>query len=535
MSQSNNYVDTFMRGSHETLESRYNFLAGYRENYCHRAEECSKLTDPYLFPPQDQNGEKLASPWQSAGAEGVTSLSSRILSIILPPNRPPFRLRVEKNPATPEEKKQWQEIEATLAQIEKMVTAHIEALGDRVVLAEVIPHLLVTGNALLHVRPDGMKMYSLRDYVVTRNPRGEAIEIIVREKIDPRFLSPEDQERVGKVIPEEKDKPRPRDAYYNLYTQIKRKPTGGWVVRQECKSLWIGRERSYPDDACPWLALRMYRINGEDYGRGYTEKYLGDHKALEALMHALVDGAAAAAKVNFLVNPNGTVKPKQLEKAPNLGILAGKADEVTVLQVQKTNDFRTAAEMVKDLTQRLARAYLLNSAIQRDAERVTAEEIRYMAQELESALGGMYSILASEFQRPYVRLRMYYMQRAKLLPDLGGEVDIEIVTGIDALGRGQDTNRLTQFIDVCSKTLGEASFQYINVSAFMKALASSIGIDDISLLKTDDQIQQEQQQQQQMMLLNRVAPNAVNQLGNLAGKSMETQAMNTQNPVASAQ
>ena len=69
----------------------------------------------------------------------------------------------------------------------------------------------------------------------------------------------------------------------------------------------------------------------------------------------------------------------------------------------------------------------------------------------------------------------------------------------------------------------------------MKALASSIGIDDISLLKTDDQIQQEQQQQQQMGLLNRVAPNAVNQLGNLAGKSMETQAMNTQTPAASAQ
>jgi len=523
MSQSNKYADTFVHGSHETLESRYNFLTGYRENYCHRAEECSRLTDPYLFPPQDQNGEKLESPWQSAGAEGVTSLSSRILSIILPPNRPPFRLRVEKNPASPEEKKQWQKIEATLAQIEKMVTAHIESLGDRVVLAEVIPHLLVTGNALLHVRPDGMKMYSLRDYVVRRNPRGETVEIIVCEKIDPRFLSPEDQERVGKIQPEERDKPRSRDNYYKLYTQIRRKPGGGWTVRQECKTMWIGRERSYPDDACPWLALRMYRVNGEDYGRGYTEKYLGDHKALDALMHALIDGAAAAAKVNFLVNPNGTVKPKQLQKAPNLGILAGKADEVTVLQVQKTNDFKTAAEMVKDLTQRLSRAYLLNSAIQRDAERVTAEEIRYMAQELESALGGMYSILAAEFQRPYIKLRMYYMKKTDLLPDLGDEVDVEIVTGIDALGRGQDTNRLTQFIDVCAKTLGEASFQYLNVSAFMTALASSIGIDDTSLLKTDEQIKQEQEQQQQTQLLDRVAPNAVNQLGNLMGKGIEAQ------------
>lgn len=531
MSQPNSYVNTFIGGAYDTLESRYNFFAGYRENFCHRAEECSKYTDPYLFPPQDQNGEKLQSPWQSAGAEGVTSLSSRILSIILPPNRPPFRLRVEKNPATPEEKQRWQHVEAALRQIENIVTAHIETLGDRVVLAEVIPHLLVTGNALLHIRPDGMRMFSLRDYVVRRNPRGECVEIIIKEKIDPRFLDPKDRERVEHINPDEPDKPRSRDTFLNFYTQVLR-TSQSWKVRQECKGLWVGRERSYALDACPWLPLRMYRINGEDYGRGYTEKYLGDHKALEALMHALVDGAAAAAKVNFLVNPNGTVKPKQLEKAPNLGILAGKADEVTVLQVQKMNDFRTAAEMVKDLTQRLARAYLLNSAIQRDAERVTAEEIRYMAQELESALGGMYSVLANEFQRPYIHMRMEYMKQAtpKLLPDLGNEVEIEIVTGIDALGRGQDTNRLTQFIDVCAKTLGEASVQYINVPAFMKALASSIGIDDISLLKSEEQIQQEQQQNQQAQLLNRVAPNAVNQLGNLAGKSMEAQ-----NPPVSGQ
>ena len=38
------------------------------------------------------------------------------------------------------------------------------------------------------------------------------------------------------------------------------------------------------------------------------------------------------------------------------------------------------------------RLLLLNSSVQRNAERVTAEEVRYMAQELETALGGVYSI-----------------------------------------------------------------------------------------------------------------------------------------------
>ena len=44
----------------------------------------------------------------------------------------------------------------------------------------------------------------------------------------------------------------------------------------------------------------------------------------------------------------------------------------------------------------------MTAAIQRDAERVTAEEIRVMAQDLEEALGNYYSIMCKEFQKAYV-------------------------------------------------------------------------------------------------------------------------------------
>ncbi|WP_416142518.1 portal protein [Escherichia coli] len=45
-----------------------------------------------------------------------------------------------------------------------------------------------------------------------------------------------------------------------------------------------------------------------------------------------------------------------------------------------------------------------NSAVQRTGERVTAEEIRYVASELEDTLGGVYSILSQELQLPLVRV-----------------------------------------------------------------------------------------------------------------------------------
>jgi hypothetical protein len=509
------------QGNRSTFEARFQLLSMARQSYIDRAEQCSALTDPYLFPKEGMEGQKITTPYQSVGAEGVTSLSSRILNILLPPNRPPFRLRIERQTVPPEEKAQWQQIEAGLSRVEKEVTAHIESLGDRVTLAEAIPHLLVTGNVLLHITPVGIKLYNLRSYVCCRNARGEAVEIIIKEMLDPRFLP----EEVNKVLPEgersDTTKPHDRASYVPLFTQIKRTDKG-WTVKQECKGHLVGTIGYHKLDRCPWLPLRMYRITGEDYGRSYTEKYLGDHKSLESLTKAIVEGSAAMAKLLILIKPNSTTKAKDIEEAPNLAIISGDSADISTLQMEKTHDFQIAKALIDNLQQRLSRAYLLNSAIQRNAERVTAEEIRYMAQELESALGGLYSVLASEFQRPYVLLRMNYMIKEKLIPDFGDEVEPEIITGIDALGRGQDANRLTEWATALFKTLpADQVMPYLNVQSYMRALASAIGIDDLSLMKSDEEVQQQREQTQQQQLMQSIAPNAVNQLGSLAGKAME--------------
>ena len=58
-----------------------------------------------------------------------------------------------------------------------------------------------------------------------------------------------------------------------------------------------GSEGSYTKKKCPFLALRFTSMDGEDYGRGYVEEYLGDLKSLESLTQSIVEGSAAAAKV----------------------------------------------------------------------------------------------------------------------------------------------------------------------------------------------------------------------------------------------
>ena len=69
--------------------------------------------------------------------------------------------------------------------------------------------------------------------------------------------------------------------------------------------------------------------------------------------------------------------------------------------MQKQADLTVALNTIARIEQRLSFSFLLNSAIQAGAagrDRVTAEEIRMVANELETGLGGVYSILSVEMQ-----------------------------------------------------------------------------------------------------------------------------------------
>lgn len=291
-----------------------------------------------------------------------------------------------------------------------------------------------------------------------------------------------------------------------------------WAVRQEVADQPIPEAAgSYPIDKSPWLPLRYTRVEGEDYGRGFIEEYFGDLKSLEGLTQAIVEGAAAAAKVLFLVNPNGTTRPRTLATAPNGAIVQGNAADVTVLQMEKFADFRVAQETISQIKERLGFAFLMNTAIQRQGERVTAEEIRFMAQELEDVLGGVYSILSQEFQLPLVNRLMDRMAKTGRLPKLPKKIiKTTIVTGLEALGRGHDLNKLDSFIAGASQLLGDKFSTYVNMSDYLKRRATSLGIDVEGLVKTEEEIQAEQQQAMSQQMVDKATPNLASAAGKMA-------------------
>ena len=136
-------------------------------------------------------------------------------------------------------------------------------------------------------------------------------------------------------------------------------------------------------------------------------------------------------------------------------------------------------------------------------ERVTAFQVSRVVQELEGALGGLYSPIADMQQVPMVERLMYQMRKDKLLPALPEDaVEIEAVTGLPALSREQDQYKLAQTLQVLGQ-FGPEVMGRINMGELVELFFRQSNIYHPGLVKSDEQLSAEaeaaQQQQQQMM------------------------------------
>ena len=143
-----------------------------------------------------------------------------------------------------------------------------------------------------------------------------------------------------------------------------------------------------------------------------------------------------------------------------------------------------------------------------------------MAQELETALGGVYSILSQEFQLPLVRLLLARLESDGKMPKMPKDsIKPQIVTGLEALGQGQDLNKLAQFLTYLQPLGPQVISQNLNVDDYIDRLGASLGIDTGGLVKSVEEkaqemqaMQQAQQQAQSQKMMQDMAVKATPQL-----------------------
>ncbi|PZA13959.1 phage tail protein [Rhodopseudomonas palustris] len=503
-----------------TAKSRYTQLEANRLPFLQRARDCATLTVPYLMPPEGMTaGKTLPTPYQSLGARGIRTLSAKLLLSLFPPNTPFFKYAIDDfllQKLTGQDGMRG-EVEKALSARERATVDEMESAQMRLAASIALQHLLVAGNFLLHVPPRGrVRGFRLDQFVVKRDASGNVLEIVVKELVSPTVLP----QAIAEAVKAEAAKTKgagSEDKSAELYTHIVREHDQ-WSVYQEAGGAKIdGTEGTYPIDRCPWLVLRLATQPGEDYGRSYVEEFLGDLDSLEGLSETLVEGSAAAARIVFLVKPNGVTQVKVVSKAKNGDVAVGNAEDVTVIQAQKQADLAVAQKQAQEIATRLAYAFLLNTAIQRSAERVTAEEIKYMAQELDDALGGMYALLSAELQLPVVLLFEDRMEKNRQVAELPkGFVKPTITTGMAAIGRGIDLRNLRAFTADIVQTLGpEIAFRYLQPTEYIKRAAAAYGIDTGGLVKPDAVIAQEEQLAKLEALIQNLGPQALQAAGGM--------------------
>jgi hypothetical protein len=485
-----------------TAKERFTKLNGRRDQVLQRGRDCADLTIPALMPPEgsDENSN-LSTPYQSLGARGVNNLASKLRLALFPPGNPFFRFGLDDDAmaiVADDSPEAAEEIETAMQQLENDALDELEQGSDAVILHGVIKQLITVGNVLLHMPKDeDSRLFRLQNYVVVRDASGNWYEIVAQEKVS-RHTLPE-----GVVVAKAGTK-QDDDEEVIIYTHImKEDDKAVWYQEVDEKKI-AGKEGRTDYENCPFIPLRWAALENENYGRGHCEEYLGDLRSLEDLSKDIVAFSAAAAKVIFLDRPNSTTDLASLQAAESGEFVEGNIEDIGVLQLNKFHDFQVVKAQIDDLTLRLSHAFLLTTGTVRNAERVTAEEIRMQAQELEDVLGGVYTVLAAELQQKVVRRLIERLKSKGRFPTLpSGAIKPIIVTGFEALGRGHELNKLRQYFADGVAIYGEQFMNEFDPGAVADRLARDHNVDVDALRKTEEQKAAETEQQMQANLMDK--------------------------------
>lgn len=512
-----------------TLKDEYARLERDRYKVLERAHKNAVLTVPSIQPRDYQSSEDLPQNFQSMGARGVANLSSKLLLSLFPPTM--AFMRLELDPATLEEliaedarlaeagekPKIVSEVQAALSEIEKQALSEFDTEGWRPVVAEALRLLVVTGNCVIYDRPGAKSptVLDLRQFVAKRDPENRLKTLIIRQGISvidaEAYLGHEltRAQLQGEGFPEYGTETN--EDVIDLYTGARRTKEGKFEFFQEIAGEIVsGSQNLVEPKDLPLMHLQFSPVFGESYGRSYIEDYQADLLVLEQLSRALAEGAMIMSKVVFLVRPGSSTKVSSISSAPNGSVRVGDSDDISAIQAQKGGDMAVAYSQMQDLKTALAKAFLLNSSVQRGGERVTAEEVRFSAMELEAALGGVYSSLAETVQRPLVEYLYSRMKRTGKITALPKEVKPVIATGLEAISRNHQAVRIQQFLQSINQSIPpDQLIQYLRYESLLADLATSLNLPKDQYIRTAEEIQQIMAAQQQQSAVENLGPDVI--------------------------
>ena len=472
-----------------TLAERFQALDSLRTSKLERARYCSSLTVPSLLPPDGwTEQDQLPQPYSSTAARGVTAMASRMLSALLPLNDSPF-FRFELSTGMQAEP----QVDAYLNNLSYQVYNKLSSGNLRETIYQLLQHLIVVGDVML-IMEDSMNFRIIRidRFVVRRDVYGEVEEVIYKE-----YESLDGDMDNADLYTSSLDMDS-RNGYRPVYTKLCRIEEG-WESKTEDKDGNVVNSGIY--SVPNFVMLRWAGIPGENYGRSHCEDLIGDIKTLEGFTEGLINGITASSVFWMAVDPTGMAEVDDINGTPTGGWIGARPNEVHVVSPATTMNPQISSTQsgVNILRQELGRAFLLDSASIPQGERVTATAVRMIGQELEHVLGGAFSAIARDLMQPIVSRTVFLMisegevdQRlSEMFSEEEGLLNVEIVTGLQALSRDSDLHKLMQMGEMV-RNLPEPAAAMFRWDEYGKALITALGFNSDLWVKNEEQVREEQ-------------------------------------------
>ena len=506
----------------------YAILGGMnRQQVVDRGRELAEITIPSVLPPLGyRTGDWLPGTNQSVGARAVNNLSSKLMFMAFPPGQPMMRLvpietKLQKDITA--DPTLYGQVELALSRVELAHRQRAATIQLATAWVGYVKLLLVAGNALWkHVTLNCPTFHPLTQWVCSRDMKGHPIVTIHEEIVRVSTLPKDVQAQLLLENEDLKDQEEwTREAtIYSICKYVRKEggegyEAGHWEYWEETEKGQVIKGSSVETDydAPPMFPGWCIPVYGQNYGRSYVEEYRGDMFILENSYSSLNDGAAMASLSLMFVKPGGRTSLRQVQNAKNLTMLSGSAEDITTFRAEKGADLNFVLSLAEKAEQRIGQAFLVNASVMRQGERVTAEEVERTGQDLDQAMGGLYTELAQSHQRIMVtRFIRLHEESDDTLPELPPDlVRIEVITGVDAMGRSKDEQNLLEFGKGINATFppNSQSSQILDPNDFATRLASAKGIKPDGLVQSAQQVaakkQNEQQQAQQSQMMSKAA------------------------------
>lgn len=461
--------------------------------------ELAKWTIPSVMIPLStvKDGKRviLERDYQSKGAVLVNSLASKMVQSLIPDHTPFFNIvptdevagLVRTALSLDDSQFNSQMIQYATKASELAITG--SSYSSYTILAQL---LIITGNALLYRDPvtKDTSVYSVRQFSVNRDGAGNVRRVVLHERIQ------------AQDIPDELrnthfSHKKPYDCE-DLYTSIefKKGEREYWEITQEIGTHPVGEPSTYPKNLCPYIVCTTRLNTGEHYGRGIVEDYAPEFARLSELSTALQDYEIESMRLLNLVPSRAGIDITELNTAQTGDYIQAEVDAIVAHEGGTSQKIQVIQAEIQSIFQELSRAFMYSGNF-RNAERVTAEEIRATIQETNIGHLAVFSHVSETFLKPLAFLLLHEIEPVltTVLGAGGGSVSLQV--GAKVVNKSVITDRLLQASLVVQQVLPVLTqvTDRFNPDAVIEGIFQGFNLDITQYVYTPEQLQQIQQRQ----------------------------------------